>query len=105
MTTRVVQAVDDTNASYKLDNISLEYDMVTQQDLARMIRNQYAGRLSILYDRELHHRKINLGKSDTLWNININVPARSMKGLLMLFEDVAAYKTPYDATRNRSTTL
>ena len=25
--------------------------------------------------------------SDTLWNINLNVPARSMKGTLMLFEN------------------
>ena len=30
-----------------------------------------------------------MDKSDTLWNINRNVPARSMKGILMLFENVA----------------
>ena len=55
-----------------------------------MIANQYNGRLAILYDRILRHRKISRDKSDTLWNINLNVPARSMKGVLMLFEDVAA---------------
>jgi len=75
---------------YTIDNICLEYDMVTQQDLARMIRNQYAGRVAILYDRILRHRKIIANKSDTLWNINLNVPARSMKGILMLFEAPAA---------------
>ena len=64
--------------------------MVTQPELARMIANQYNGRLTILYDRILRHRKISKNKSDTLWNINLNVPARSMKGILMLFEDVAA---------------
>ena len=42
--------------------------------------------MAILYDRILRHRKIKK-KSDTLWNINLNVPARSMKGILMLFED------------------
>ena len=31
-----------------------------------------------------------MDKSNTLWNINLNVPAGSMKGILMLFEDVAA---------------
>lgn len=87
---RVVQGTGDTNASYAIENISLEYDMVTQPDLARTIRNQYAGRLAILYDRILRHRKLNRDKSDTLWNINLNVPARSMKGILMLFEDPAA---------------
>ena len=31
-----------------------------------------------------------MDKSNTLWNINLNVPARSMKGILMLFENNAA---------------
>ncbi|MEW8687328.1 MAG: hypothetical protein AB2556_16070, partial [Candidatus Thiodiazotropha sp.] len=64
----------------------------TQPELARMINNQYRGRVAILYDRVLRHRKIRKGKSDTLWNINLNVPARSMTGLLTLFEDVAAQR-------------
>ena len=55
-----------------------------------VIHNQYKGRLAILCDRVLRHRKISKGKSDTLWNINSNIPARSMKGVLMIFEDVAA---------------
>lgn len=87
---RVIRATGDADTSYNIENISLEYDMVTQPELARMIHNQYASRLVILYDRILRHRRINGDKSDTLWNINLNVPARSMKGILMLFEDVAA---------------
>ena len=62
-------------------------DMVTDSELARQIRQQFSGRMAILYDRILRHRKITKKKSDTLWNINLNVPARSMKGILMLFED------------------
>lgn len=85
---RVIQATGDS--SYTIENISLEYDMVTNAELARMIRNQYASRLAILYDRVLRHRKIVRNKSDTLWNINLNVPARSMKGILLLCEDPAA---------------
>ena len=83
---RVIKTTD-AGSYYTIENISLEFDMVTQVDLARMIRNQYTGRLAILYDRILRHRKISKDKSDTLWNINLNVPARSMKGILMLFED------------------
>ncbi|KAI0226473.1 hypothetical protein LSAT2_022989 [Lamellibrachia satsuma] len=60
-----------------------------------MIRNQYSGRLAILYDRVLRHRKITKDKSDTLWNINLNVPARSMKGIMNLFEDPAAGGAPW----------
>ena len=78
---RAIQATGDADASYDIENISLEYDIVTLPELARMIANQYNGRLAILYDRVLRHRKINRDKSDTLWNINLNVPTRSMKGV------------------------
>ena len=83
----VILAKDDPNASCSIENISLEYDMASQPDLARMISNQYPGHLAILYDRIFCHHKINGNKSDTLWNINLNIPACSMKGILMLFED------------------
>ena len=62
-------------------------DMVTDSELARQIRQQFSSRMAILYDRILRHRKITKKKSDTLWDINLNVPARNMKGILMLFED------------------
>ena len=64
--------------------------MVTLPEPARMIDNQYIGRLAILYYRVLRHRKMTMDKSNTLWNINLNVPVRSMKGILMLYENVAA---------------
>ena len=76
------------DASYGIENISVEFDMVTQPDLAQMIASQYRGRLATLYDCVLRYRKISKDKSDTLWNFNLNVSARSMKGILMLFEDV-----------------
>ena len=63
--------------------------MITLPELAQMIDNQYKGRLAIMYDRVLRHRKMTMDKSNTFWNINLNVPARSMKGILMLFENVA----------------
>ena len=40
-----------------------------------------------MYDRVLRYVKIIKKKSDTLWDININTSAHSMKGILMLFED------------------
>ena len=86
---RRVIVSSNADASYSIENICLEFDMVTQPDLARQIRNQYSGKLAILYDRILRQRIINANKKDTLWNINLNTPARSMKGILMLFEDPA----------------
>ena len=63
---RVIWATRDTDASYDIENISLEYDMVTQPELARTISNQYSARLAILYDRIFRHRKISKDKSDTI---------------------------------------
>ena len=86
---RVIQATGDVDASFHIGGTSLMYNMVTLPELARMIDNQYKGRLAILYDRVLRHQKITMDKPNTLWNINLNMPARSMKGILMLFENVA----------------
>ena len=77
----------DVDASYTIKNICLEFDTVSDTELARQIGQQTNGKMAILFDRILRHRKITKNKSDTLWNINLNVPARSMKGILMLFED------------------
>ena len=55
---RVIVAAGDAGASYTIENICLEFDKVTNAELARMIQNQYASRLAILYDRILRHRKI-----------------------------------------------
>lgn len=77
----------DKDSKYVISNICLEIDTVSNETLARQINDNYSDHTTILYDRILRHRKIIKDKSDTLWNINVNVPARSMKGILMVFED------------------
>ena len=91
---KVIRSTDPTS-SYIIKNIRLEFDIVSDTELARQIRQQVDGKMVILYDRILRHRKIPKNKSDTLWNINLNVPARSMKGILMLFEDPDRISTEY----------
>ena len=83
---KVIKSTDSAS-TYNIKNICLEFDMVSDTELVRQIRQQYDGKMTFLYDRILRHRKIAKNKSDTLWNINLNVPARSMKGILMIFED------------------
>ena len=45
------------DAKYKITDISLEYEIVTQPDLMRSIRSEYQ-HMALLYDRILRHRKI-----------------------------------------------
>ena len=61
------------DAKYKITDISLEYEIVTQPDLARSIRSKYQ-HMALLYGRILRHRKIIINKSDTVWNWAFNTP-------------------------------
>ena len=74
------------DAKYKITDISLEYEIATQPDLARSIRSEYQ-HMALLYDRILRHRKIIVNKSDTVWNWAFNMPCKSLKGILVLFEE------------------
>ena len=78
------------DAKYKITDISLEYETVTQPDLMRSIRSEYQ-HMALLYDRILRHRKIIVNKSDTVWNWAFNMPCKSLKGILVLFEEEKPY--------------
>ena len=78
------------NATYKITDISLEYEIITQPDLARSIRSEY-DEMVLYYDRILRHRKIKVNKSDTVWNWAFNMPCKSLKGILVLFEEDKSY--------------
>ena len=75
---------------YKITHISLECEIVTQPNLARSIRSEYQ-RMALLYNRILRHRKIIVNKSDTVWNWAFNTPCKSLKGILVLFEEKRSY--------------
>ena len=75
---------------YIFTDISLEYEIVTQPDLTRSIKSEYQ-HMALLYDRILRHRKIIVNKSDTVWNWAFNMPCKSLKGILVLFEEEKSY--------------
>ena len=74
----------DTDATYTISNISLEFNTVINASLASQIRTEYM-KSSILYDRILRARIIPLNKSDTSFSVDINSPSKSLKGLLLIF--------------------
>ena len=79
-----------TDATYKITDMSLEYEIVTQPTLARSIAVEY-DTMVLLYDRILRHRKIIVNKSDTTWNWSFNMPCKSLKSILVLFEEEKPY--------------
>ena len=74
----------DPDATYKISNISLEFDTITNASLASQIRTEYM-KSSVLYDRILRARFIPLNKSDTSFSVDINSPSKSLKGVLLIF--------------------
>ena len=67
-----------------------EYEIATEPDLARSIRSKYQ-HVALLYDRILRHRKIIVNKPDTVWNWAFNMPCKSLKGILVLFDEGKPY--------------
>ena len=74
----------DTDATYTISNISLEFDTIINMSLASQIRTEYM-KSSILYDRILRARIIPLNKSDMSFSVDINSPSKSLKGVLLIF--------------------
>ena len=84
----VSQKVPD--AKYKITDISLEFEIVNQPDLTRSIRSEYQS-MALLYDKILRHRQLAVNKSDAMWNWSFNMPCKSLKGILVLFEEEKSY--------------
>ena len=74
------------SANYTLKNIQLEYETLSDDNLAREIAGYYNAGKSFLYEHVHHFRTIPFKESDTIINENINVPRRSMKGIIILFK-------------------
>ena len=63
------------DATYIISNISLEFDTIINASLASQIGTEYM-KSSILYDRILRARIIQLNKSDTNFLVDINSPSK-----------------------------
>ena len=69
---KVILATGDTSATYKLSDISLEYDSIFDEPYARTIGDMYAGTTPIPYTKvtSIHYQA--LSKKDTTWKIDVN---------------------------------
>ena len=74
----------DPDATYTISNISLEFDTIINASLASQIRTKYM-KSSILYDRILRARIIQLNKSNTSFSVDINSPLKTFKDVLLIF--------------------
>ena len=69
---KVIVCTGDTSATYKLLDISLEYDAVFDEPYASTIDEMYTGTTSIPYTKVTWIHYQTLSKKDTTWKIDMN---------------------------------
>ena len=85
---KVLSCTGDTNGTYKISDISLEYDTIFDQPYGTSIDEVYTGRMSTPYTKVTSIPFEPLKKNDTVWKIDVNnLSVRSLQELLLLFLD------------------
>ena len=78
----------DASATYKLLDMSLEYDAIFDEPYATNIGEMYTGTTSISYTKVTSIHYQTLSKKDTTRKIDLkNLSVRSLQVLLLLFLD------------------
>ena len=83
----VVIYSDETKPpNYKITNLELEYRCISSEYLAKQAAGGYQVGCGFLYENIVLHKTFNILKdTDTVINEHVNIPRRSMTGLLCLF--------------------
>jgi hypothetical protein len=82
----VVTTTDAANIGYTITNLCIEYETVHSPKLARQIEADYMNGLTFYYDYVTYFKTQTTGTDKTM-NINVNIPRRSMKGVLVFFQE------------------
>ncbi|KAL9953137.1 hypothetical protein ACROYT_G040500 [Oculina patagonica] len=84
----VVRGTDPSKLGYELTDIQLEYEAIYHKELAREVESTYINGETFFYEYVHNYKTITVKKaSDTIIKKSINVPKRSLKGLLLLFSE------------------
>ena len=77
----------DKESKIKEKNLALEFVVTNNSSLANDVKGRYMSGHRVLYDRIVRLEQRNLKDSDTLWNFEVNVTCKSLKGLLFLWKN------------------
>ena len=84
--TSVLAAASDSDYSYTLTDIRSEWDQITDVNLAKAMLSHYK-MLALPYTRYLFHQTRRIKKTDSVINLNLNVPSKSLTHVLILAVD------------------
>ena len=82
--------------TYTITNVELEYRCISSKFLADQVQAVYKTNHAFFYENILHNKTFTFSKpNDSVINEHINVPRRSMTGILLLFTE-----NPTEGTRD-----
>ena len=85
---KVILYTRDTNATYKVSDISLEYYAIFDQQYATTIGDMHTRTISISHTKVTSIHYQTMSKKDTTWKIDVNnLSVCSLQDLLLLFLD------------------
>ena len=85
----VVSSDVSTAPTYKLTNLELEYTSISSDYLAQSAAAAYNSGKGFFYENVLLHKTFEISKpDDSVINEHINVPRKSMSGVLCLFTEI-----------------
>ena len=70
---------------YKFTDMHLEYEIIDSEDLAKRVRGEYNVERSLGYDYTTLLKTLPWGKDNTREVIDVNIPRKSMKAVVLLF--------------------
>ena len=73
-----------SNGAYSVSDIQLEFEKVNSVSLSNEVRRAYDMDFSVMFDRILRHRSIQVKSSDTKWNWSFSSPVKSLRGILLV---------------------
>ena len=76
-----------TKGSYKLTDLRLEYEVIESENLVRELKDRYNVGRSLGYDYTTLLKTLSWNKDSTLEVIDINIPRKSLKALVLLFTE------------------
>ena len=109
---KIMKAQDGEDVGeYKLSDVHLEYEIIESEDLVRKVKDQYSIGRSLFYDYTTLLKTLPWSKSSTREVIDVNIPRRSMKAIVVLFtkkdsgdsEDLSSQNSRKSASRWRET--
>jgi len=84
----IFRGTESATRDYELTNIALDYKTVRSDELDRAVSSTYLSGVTMFYDYVTVFKELTIPLNETLTNININVPRKIYKGILMLCFDV-----------------